>query len=80
MTAKSKELHITSINELLVKYGATLDRYGQYHIGKYKFDTRKVNLKIFVGNVKIQSLPMSKLTLEEFEKRLKIYVSREVES
>lgn len=35
------------INGILVAHGATIDRYGQYHIGNYKFDTRKTNLKIF---------------------------------
>ena len=76
----ARENHIASINALLVKYDATLDRWGMYHIGKYKFDTRKVNLKITVNDLKILSTSMSKLTLEEFEKRLKIYVARESES
>jgi len=75
MASKSntRELHIASINALLIKHGATLDRYGMYHIGNYKFDTRAVNLKIFSGKVKIISTPMGKLTLDVLEKRLKIY-------
>jgi len=73
MTSIAREKHIASINNLLVKYGATLDRWGMYHIGDYKFDTRQVNLKIYSGKVKIVSTPMGKLTLEVLEKRLKIY-------
>jgi len=81
MTAKAntRELHIQSINNLLVQYGATLDRWGMYHIGDYKFDTRDINLKIFSGKIKIVSTPMGKLTLDVLEKRLKIY-AKEVES
>jgi len=79
MTAKSRELHIASINALLVKHGATLDRYGMYHIGNYKFDTRQINLKIFSGKIKIVSTPMGKLTLDVLERRLKIY-AKESES
>jgi len=80
MASTARENHIASINSLLIKHGATLDRHGMYHIGNYKFDTRAVNLKIFSGKIKIVSTPMMKLTLEEFEKRLKIYVAREEES
>ena len=79
MTSTAREKHIASINELLIKYGANLDKYGVYHIGNYKFDTRAINLKIFSGKVKIKSTPMMKITLESLEKSLKIYV-KEVES
>jgi len=79
MTSTARENHIASINSLLIKYGATLDRYGMYHIGNYKFDTRAVNLKIFSGKTKIKSTPMMKVTLESLDKSLKIYV-KEVES
>jgi len=79
MTSTARELHIASINALLVKHGATLDRYGTYHIGNYKFDTRAVNLKIYSGKIKIKSTPMMKVTLESLEKSLKIY-AKEVES
>ena len=44
MTSTAREKHIANINSLLIKHGANLDRHGMYHIGKYKFDTRKVNL------------------------------------
>lgn len=78
MTAKAnaRELHIASINALLVKYGAKLDRYGTYKLGNYKFDTRAINLKIFSGKIKIVSIPMGKLTLDVLEKRLKIYAKK----
>ena len=76
----ARENHINSINNLLTKYKATLDSYGMYHIGNYKFDTRKVNLKIYSGKIKIVSVPMVKVTLEAFEKRLKIYANKESES
>jgi len=81
MTAKSntRELHIASINALLVKHGAKLDRYGTYKLGNYKFDTRAVNLKIFSGKIKIKSTPMMKVDLELLERLLKIY-EKEVES
>lgn len=73
----ARELHIASINALLVKYGAVLDRYGTYKLGNYKFDTRAVNLKIFSGKIKIKSMVMTKLTLESLEKLLKIYTKDE---
>ena len=79
MTSTARELHIASINALLVKHGATLDRYGMYHIGNYKFDTRAVNLKIYSGKIKIKSTPMMKVTLEALEKSLKVY-AKDVES
>ena len=79
MTSIAREKHIVSINALLVKHGANLDRYGMYHINDYKFDTRAVNLKIHHGKIKIKSIPMMKITLESLEKSLKIYV-KEVES
>jgi len=79
MTVSQRATHIAQINATLVKYGATLDRYGMYHIGNYKFDTRQVNLKIYSGKIKIKSTPMMKITLESLERSLKIY-AKEVES
>jgi len=73
----ARENHIASINALLVKYGAMLDKYGTYHINDYKFDTRAVNLKIFSGKFKIKSVPMMKVSLESLEKLLKIYAMKE---
>ena len=78
MASTARELHIASINALLVKHGANLDRYGMYHIGNYKFDTRAVNLKIFSGKIKIKSTPMMKVTLEALERSLKIYAKEEI--
>ena len=69
----SRENHIISLNNMLVKYGATKDRWDMYHIGNYKFDTRAVNLKVYSGTVKIRSTPMMKIELESLEKLLKIY-------
>jgi len=77
MASIARENHIASINSLLVKYGAVLDRYGMYHIGNYKFDTRAVNLKIHHGKIKIKSTPMMKVTLEYLERLLKIYAMKE---
>jgi len=77
MTKTTRENHIASINALLVRYGATLDRWGMYHINDYKFDTRAVNLKIFSGKTKIKSVPMMKVTLESLERSLKIYSAKE---
>jgi len=73
MTSVKRENHIAQINNLLIKYGATKDRWDMYHIGNYKFDTRAVNLKIYSGKVKIRSTPMMKIELESLEKLLKIY-------
>jgi len=74
MASTARESHIADINSLLVKHGAYLDKYGMYHIGNYKFDTRAVNLKIHHGKIKIKSVPMMKVTLESLEKLLKVYV------
>jgi len=76
----ARENHIASINALLIKYNATKDIYGMYHINDYKFDTRAVNLKIFSGKIKIKSVPMMKVTLESLERLLKIYSTKENES
>ena len=73
MASTQRENHITQINNLLMKHGATKDRWDIYHIGNYKFDTRQVNLKIYSGKVKIRSTPMMKIELESLEKLLKIY-------
>ena len=75
----ARENHIASINSLLVKYGAVLDRYGTYKLGNYKFDTRQINLKIFSGKIKIKSTPMMKVTLKSLDGLLKIY-AKEVEN
>jgi|GEM_PF-2919651 len=74
MTANQKETQVTSINSLLIKYKATEDRWGMYHIGNRKFDTRKNNLKIYIENVKVRSQPLTKISLEMFEKLLVFYV------
>jgi len=79
MASTPREKHIADINSLLIKHGATLDRYGTYHLENYKFDTRAVNLKIHHGKIKIKSVPMMKVTLESLEKLLKIYI-KEAES
>jgi len=79
MASTARENHIADINSLLIKYGATLDRYGTYSIGNYKFDTRAVNLKIHHGKIKIKSVPMMKITLESLERLLKIYAMKESE-
>jgi hypothetical protein len=71
MTTKQRENKITEIENLLVKYGATLDRWGMYHIGERKFDTRKVNLKVYRGKTKVKSETMSQVDLESFENYLK---------
>jgi len=78
MASTARENHIADINSLLIKHGAILDRYGMYHIGNYKFDTRAVNLKIHHGKIKIKSTPMMKVTLESLDKRLKIYAKEEI--
>lgn len=77
MASTQREAHIVSINNLLVKYGDTKDRWGMYHIGNYKFDTRAVNLKIYSGKFKIKSTSMMKVSLESLEKTLKIYTKGE---
>jgi len=77
MASTARENHMASINALLIKHGAVLDRYGTYHINDYKFDTRAVNLKIHHGKIKIKSVPMMKVTLESLDKLLKIYAMKE---
>ena len=73
MTPSQRDSHIALINSLLTKYGATLDKWGQYHLNNYKFDTRKNNLKIFFGKIKIRSQPLTKVSLEMFENLLIFY-------
>jgi hypothetical protein len=66
MTSKERESHITTIENLLTKYGATKDRFGMFHIGTRKFDTRKNNLKIYNNNIKVQSVVLTKVNLAVF--------------
>ncbi len=70
MTVKQRENHIRNINNLLLQYGAIVDRWGMYHIGKRKFDTRERNLKIYVDKVKVKSETLSQVDLISFEKYL----------
>ena len=71
MTATQRENHITDLENLLKKYGASKDRWGMFHIGERKFDTRKNNLKIYVDKTKVKSLPLVKVNLIQFENYLK---------
>lgn len=72
MTKIQREKHIASLNAILESAGATKDRWGMYHIGEYKFDTRETNLKVYKGKIKVLSEPMVKVTIEEFQE----YVTR----
>lgn len=67
MTKIQRQKHIATLNLILENAGATLDRWDQYHIGDYKFDTREVNIKIYKGKNKIQSTPMVKVSVEKFQ-------------
>lgn len=67
MTKIQRQKHITALNIILEQAGATLDRWGMYHIGSYKFDTREVNLKVYKDKVKVSSKPMTGITVEYFQ-------------
>ena len=71
MTATQKENHVAEIEKLLTKAGATKDRWGMFHIGERKFDTRKNNLKIYVGKTKVKSSLLTKIDLIWFENYLR---------
>jgi len=71
MTATQKENHVTELENLLKKAGATKDRWGMFHIGERKFDTRKNNLKIYLNKTKVKSEPLTKIDLMWFEGYLK---------
>lgn len=78
MTKIQRQKHIAALNLILENAGATLDRWGQYHIGDYKFDTREVNIKIYKGKNKIQSTPMVKVSVEKFQEYInKIVVNNQ---
>ena len=68
MTKIQRQKHIAQLNTILEEAGATLDRWGQYHIGNYKFDTREVNMKIYHNKIKFKSVPMTKIEILWFEK------------
>jgi len=72
MTKIQRQKHINDINTILENAGATLDRWGMYHIGEYKLDTREVNLKVYKNKNKIQSTPMTKISILDFQN----YISR----
>lgn len=71
MTKVQRLKHIAELNSILEQAGATLDRWGQYHIGEYKFDTRETNIKIYKGKNKISSQTMTKLSVLEFQEYVK---------
>ena len=71
MTATQKETHVAELENLLKKAGATKDRWGMFHIGERKFDTRKNNLKIYLNKTKVKSEPLTKINLVWFEGYLK---------
>jgi len=71
MTTTQRDNHIAEIENLLTKAGATKDRWGMFHIGERKFDTRKNNLKIYLNKTKVKSEPLTKIDLVWFEKYLK---------
>jgi len=64
--------HINDLNTILEQAGATIDRWGMYHIGEYKFDTRETNLKVYKAKNKISSQPMTKISILDFQN----YISR----
>jgi len=67
MTTTQKENHVAELENLLKKYGATKDRWGMFHIGERKFDTRKNNLKIYLNKTKVKSSLLTKIDLVWFE-------------
>jgi len=67
MTKIQRQKHIAGLNTILENAGATLDRWDQYHIGEYKFDTKETNMKIYKGKNKIQSTPMVKVSIDKFQ-------------
>jgi len=67
MTKIQRQKHINDLNTVLEQAGATLDRWGMYHINDYKFDTREVNLKVYKAKNKIQSTPMVKISILQFQ-------------
>jgi len=69
LTAKQRELHLQAISNLLTKY-CTLDRWNTYRIGDYRFDNRKINLKISKSGDKIFSEPLVKVSIEKLEQKL----------
>lgn len=67
MTKTERINHIEKINSILAA-NSLQDRWGMYHIGSYKFDTRKNNLKVYRHNVKIQSELLTNIGISWFEK------------
>lgn len=67
MTKTQRKKHINNLDAILIDAGATQDRWGMYHIGEYKFDTRKVNMKIYKSKIKISSKPMVDVSVEGFQ-------------
>jgi len=72
MTKIQREKHINQLNTILEQAGATLDRWGMYHIGKYKFDTREVNMKIYHEKIKFKSVPMTKIEILWFQNYIEL--------
>jgi len=67
MTKIQRAKHINDLNTILTNAGAELDRWGTYRLGEYKFDTRETNLKIYKNKNKIQSTPMVKISILDFQ-------------
>jgi len=80
MTKKQRAAHIEGLVAIVKSNGGRKDRWGMWHIGPYKFDTRKVNLKVYEktsgGFVKIFSKVMTKISYEEMAKMVVIWTGR----
>ena len=72
MTKVQRRKHIDQLNTILETAGATLDRWGMYHIGNYKFDTREVNMKIYKDKTKVKSVPMMRIEIMWFQKYVEL--------
>lgn len=81
MTPKQKRIHTESIVNIIKEVGFTEDRYGNY---KKEVDDREYRIKIMKNNlrrevksgkmwVKLSSVPIVKVDLNEFKLFMNIY-------
>ena len=59
MIQQEKRNHYEQVSQLMQQHGIKLNKWGLYHMGQYKFDTRNNYLNVYKNNIEIISKPMS---------------------
>jgi hypothetical protein len=67
MTQCQRAKHVTALNTIIESHGFEANRFGIYHKEQFKIDTRDTNIKIWKGDFKKLSKPLTQITPEQLE-------------